>query len=93
MKKNFCGCLPEKFFGQGDSIFDRGKSNGEAKKASAEGKIAWAQAQKIALESQVSLKRVGEGLNQLKIKIHQRQLGCFQAGQKVRGANGDGLTR
>jgi hypothetical protein len=47
------------------------------KRAAPEGRIPCAQAQKIAPESRASLKRVGELLNHLKIKIHQCQLGCF----------------
>jgi len=47
------------------------------KEAAKEGKISCAMAQKIAIENKVSMKQVGDLLNQLKIKITQCQLGCF----------------
>jgi hypothetical protein len=47
------------------------------KEASKEGKIACAVAQKIAGENKVPMKKVGDLLNQMKIKITQCQLGCF----------------
>ena len=47
------------------------------KEASQEGKIACAMAQKIAVENKVPMKKVGDLLNQMKIKITQCQLGCF----------------
>jgi hypothetical protein len=47
------------------------------KGAAREGKITCATAQKIAIESKIPIKQVGEMLNQLKIKIIRCQLGCF----------------
>jgi hypothetical protein len=47
------------------------------KGAAREGKITCAMAQKIAIESKIPIKQVGEMLNQLKIKIIRCQLGCF----------------
>ena len=47
------------------------------KEAARDGKITCAMAQKIALESKIPMKQVGEILNQMKIKIIQCQLGCF----------------
>ena len=47
------------------------------REAAKEGKITCAMAQKIATENKVPMKRVGELLNQMKIKIAQCQLGCF----------------
>jgi hypothetical protein len=47
------------------------------KEAAREGKITCALAQKIATENKVPMKKVGELLNQMKIKITQCQLGCF----------------
>ncbi len=47
------------------------------KEAAKEGKIPCALAQKIATDNKVSMKEVGDLLNQLKIKITQCQLGCF----------------
>ncbi len=47
------------------------------REAAKEGKITCAMAQKIAIENKVSMKRVGDLLNQMKIKIAQCQLGCF----------------
>jgi len=47
------------------------------REAAKEGKITCAMAQKIAIENKVPMKRVGELLNQMKIKIAQCQLGCF----------------
>jgi len=47
------------------------------REAAKEGKITCAMAQKIAVENKVPMKRVGDLLNQMKIKIAQCQLGCF----------------
>lgn len=47
------------------------------KEATREGKIACAMAQKIAIDNKISMKKVGDLLNQMKIKISQCQLGCF----------------
>ena len=47
------------------------------KEAAREGKITCTMAQKIAMENKISMKQVGDMLNQLKIKISQCQLGCF----------------
>lgn len=47
------------------------------REAAKEGKITCAMAQKIAIENKVPMKRVGDLLNQMKIKIAQCQLGCF----------------
>ena len=47
------------------------------KEATREGKIACAVAQKIAMENKIPMKKVGDLLNQMKIKISQCQLGCF----------------
>jgi hypothetical protein len=47
------------------------------KELAREGKITCAMAQKIAVENKISLKQVGDMLNQMKIKIIQCQLGCF----------------
>ncbi len=47
------------------------------KEAAREGKIPCAMAQKIAAENHVPMKRVGDLLDELKIKITQCQLGCF----------------
>jgi len=47
------------------------------KEASKEGKIACAIAQKIAVENKIPMKKVGDLLNRMKIKIIQCQLGCF----------------
>ncbi len=47
------------------------------KEAAKEGKIPCAMAQKIAIENKVSMKHVGDLLDELKIKITQCQLGCF----------------
>jgi hypothetical protein len=45
--------------------------------AAKDGKIPCAVAQKIATDNNVSMKVVGDLLNQMKIKIKQCQLGCF----------------
>jgi hypothetical protein len=47
------------------------------KEAAREGKISCAVAQKIAVENKIPMKKVGDLLNQMKIKISQCQLGCF----------------
>jgi hypothetical protein len=47
------------------------------KGAAREGKITCAMAHKIAIENKISIKQVGDMLNQMKIKIIQCQLGCF----------------
>jgi hypothetical protein len=47
------------------------------KAAAKEGKIPCALAFKIAKETNVPLKQIGDLLNQEKIKIIQCQLGCF----------------
>ena len=47
------------------------------KEAAREGKIACAVAQKMAVENKIPMKKVGDLLNQMKIKISQCQLGCF----------------
>jgi hypothetical protein len=49
----------------------------KVREAAKDGKIACALAMKIAAESQISNKQMGEILNRLKIKIAQCQLGCF----------------
>jgi hypothetical protein len=45
--------------------------------AAEDGKIPCAVAQRIATDNNVSMKVVGDLLNQMKIKIKQCQLGCF----------------
>jgi len=47
------------------------------KEAAKDGKIPCPLAFKIARENNISTKRTGELLNQMKIKIVQCQLGCF----------------
>ncbi len=47
------------------------------KEAAREGKITCAMAQKIAMENEIPMKKVGDLLNQTKIRISQCQLGCF----------------
>ncbi len=47
------------------------------KEVAKEGKISCAMAMKIADDFHVPIKRVGELLNQIKVKIAQCQLGCF----------------
>ena len=47
------------------------------KDAAKDGKIPCAMAFKIAKESSVSIREIGNLLNQLKIKISNCQLGCF----------------
>lgn len=47
------------------------------KEAAKDGKITCALAFKVARESNLSTKEVGNLLNQLKIKITNCQLGCF----------------
>ena len=47
------------------------------KEAAREGKITCAMAQKIAIENKIPMKKVGDLLNQMKIRISQCQLGCF----------------
>ncbi len=47
------------------------------KEAAREGKITCAMAQKIAMENKIPMKKVGDLLNQTKIRISQCQLGCF----------------
>ena len=47
------------------------------REAAKDGKIACAMAMKIAAESKISNKEMGELLNRLKIKIAKCQLGCF----------------
>ena len=47
------------------------------REAAKDGKIACAMAMKIAGESKISNKEMGELLNRLKIKIAKCQLGCF----------------
>lgn len=42
-----------------------------------DGKLACAQAFKISEESGISRARVGEILNEMNIKLHSCQLGCF----------------
>ena len=45
--------------------------------AARDGKISCTLAQKIAIENKISMKQMGNLLNQIKIKITQCQLGCF----------------
>lgn len=47
------------------------------KEVAKEGKITCAMAQKIAIDNKIPMKKVGDLLNQMKIKISQCQLGCF----------------
>jgi hypothetical protein len=47
------------------------------KEVAKEGKISCAMAMRIAADFNVTIKKVGELLNQNKIKIIQCQLGCF----------------
>jgi len=47
------------------------------KEAVRDGKISCVLAQKFAHENKISMKQVGNLLNQMKIKITQCQLGCF----------------
>lgn len=46
-------------------------------KAAGDGRISCTAARKLAVELNVSPKAVGEACNQLKIKIHACELGCF----------------
>ena len=50
---------------------------GHLKEAARDSKISCAAAQKIAIDYHVSMKRVGELLDRMKIKIIHCQLGCF----------------
>ena len=50
---------------------------GHLKEAARDSKISCATAQKIAIDYHVSMKRVGELLDRMKIKIIHCQLGCF----------------
>lgn len=47
------------------------------REAAKEGKLPCAMAMKIAAESKISNKEMGDLLNRLKIKVAQCQLGCF----------------
>lgn len=47
------------------------------KETAKEGKISCTMAQEIAIKNKIPMKRVGDLLNQMKIKIIQCQLGCF----------------
>jgi hypothetical protein len=47
------------------------------REAAKEGKLPCAMAMKIAAESKISNKELGDLLNRLKIKVAQCQLGCF----------------
>jgi hypothetical protein len=56
---------------------EREKLIEKVKAASKDGKITCSQALAVAREAKVSPAEVGEILNELKIKIHACQLGCF----------------
>jgi len=58
-------------------VMEREKLVEKVKAASKDGKITCAKALAVALEAKVSSREVGEILNELKIKIHACQLGCF----------------
>jgi len=60
-----------------DRVLKEDEIVAKLREAAKEGKITCAMAQKIATENKVPMKRVGELLNQMKIKIAQCQLGCF----------------
>ena len=60
-----------------DRVLKEDEIVAKLREAAKEGKITCAMAQKIAIENKVPMKRVGELLNQMKIKIAQCQLGCF----------------
>ncbi len=62
---------------KGDQVLKEDEIAEKLKEAAKEGKITCAMAQKIAIENKVPMKRVGDLLNQMKIKITQCQLGCF----------------
>lgn len=59
------------------SILQEEKITAKLKEAAKDGKISCAMAQKIAMDNKIPMKQVGNLLNQMKIKIHQCQLGCF----------------
>jgi hypothetical protein len=60
-----------------DRVLKEDEIVAKLREAAKEGKITCAMAQKMAIENKVPMKRVGELLNQMKIKIAQCQLGCF----------------
>jgi hypothetical protein len=60
-----------------DRVLKEDEIVAKLREAAKEGKITCAIAQKMAIENKVPMKRVGELLNQMKIKIAQCQLGCF----------------
>lgn len=60
-----------------DRVLKEDEIVAKLREAAKEGKITCAMAQKIAIENKVPMKRVGDLLNQMKIKITQCQLGCF----------------
>jgi hypothetical protein len=64
-------------FGEEGSSLKEEEIIAKLKEAAREGKIACAVAQKIAMENKIPMKKVGDLLNQMKIKISQCQLGCF----------------
>jgi hypothetical protein len=82
-----CVIVPEELREDQEISFDSWREEGlplideeiiaKLKEAAREGKIACAMAQKIAVENKIPMKKVGDVLNQMKIKISQCQLGCF----------------
>ncbi|MGB9699442.1 MAG: hypothetical protein ACPL5I_08665 [Thermodesulfobacteriota bacterium] len=58
-------------------MFNEEEIANKLKEAAQDGKITCAVAQKIAIENKIPMKKVGDLLNKLKIKIIQCQLGCF----------------
>jgi hypothetical protein len=66
-----------KFRGEEDLPLKEEEIVAKLKEAAKEGRITCAMAQKIAIDNKIPMKKVGDLLNQMKIKVSQCQLGCF----------------
>jgi len=66
-----------KFRGEEDLPLKEEEIVAKLKETAKEGRITCAMAQKIAIDNKIPMKKVGDLLNQMKIKVSQCQLGCF----------------
>ena len=60
------------------SVMEEDRIREAVLKTAVNGRLSCTAARKVAAELQVSPGKIGEACNQLKIKIHSCELGCFK---------------
>ncbi len=74
IKVSFSGTF---YFWKGDGIMENGELKRKLQEAGKDGRISCTAARKLAGECGVPVKEIGKLCDELKIKIHSCELGCF----------------